>query len=185
MKEDRRSDQSVRLAQAKRDENLALLAEGIDPKAAREEKHQKEQTAKSNTLMLVASEWFEVKKTKITEEFAKDVWRSLELHIFPKLGNQPIGQIDAPTVIKVLRPIADRGNLETVKRLCQRLNEIMTFAVNTRNTGVIRHNSLIGIIPFLESLQTSAQSLEQRLCIRPCSVVKFVHASVATPKISS
>ena len=41
------------------------------------------------------------------------------------------------------------------------------------------------IIPFLESLQTSAQSLEQRLCIRPCSVVKFVHASVATPKISS
>jgi len=53
-------------------------------------------------------------------------------------------------------------------------------------SNAYRFDKAIGrVIPFLESLQTSAQSLEQRLCIRPCSVVKFVHASVATPKISS
>jgi integrase len=45
-------------------------------------------------------------------------------------------------VIDVINPVAARGNLETVKRLCQRLNEIMTFAVNT---GVIHHNPLAGI----------------------------------------
>ena len=45
-------------------------------------------------------------------------------------------------VIEAISPVAARGNLETVKRLCQRLNEIMTFAVNT---GVIHHNPLAGI----------------------------------------
>ena len=44
--------------------------------------------------------------------------------------------------ISAIEPAAARGNPETVKRLCQRLNEIMTFAVNT---GVIHHNPLAGI----------------------------------------
>ena len=50
-----------------------------------------------------------------------------------------------------------------------------------RNSGTISRE----LIPILESFQISAQSLEQRLCIRPSSVVKFIHASVATLKISS
>lgn len=121
---------------------LNLLAKGIDPLEARTIKDREEKDNKSNTLELVAAKWFEVKKTKITDDFAKDVWRSLDLHIFPKLGSQPISQIDAPKVIEAINPIAARGNLETVKRLCQRLNEIMTFAVNS---GVIQHNPLAGI----------------------------------------
>jgi len=121
---------------------LNLLAKDIDPIEARTSKSREEQASKTNTLELVAAKWFEVKKTKITEDFAKDVWRSLDSHIFPRLGSRPISQIDAPIVIEVINPVAARGNLETVKRLCQRLNEIMTFAVNT---GVIHHNPLAGI----------------------------------------
>jgi len=121
---------------------LNLLAKDIDPLEARTSKSQEEQASKTNTLELVAAKWFDVKKTKITADFAKDVWRSLDSHIFPRLGSRPISQIDAPIVIEVINPVAARGNLETVKRLCQRLNEIMSFAVNT---GVIHHNPLAGI----------------------------------------
>jgi len=42
----------------------------------------------------------------------------------------------------VLEPIAAKGSLETVKRLCQRINEVMTYAVNT---GVVENNPLSGI----------------------------------------
>jgi len=121
---------------------LNLLAKDIDPLEARTSKGREEQASKTNTLELVAAKWFEVKKTKITEDFAKDVWRSLDSHIFSRLGKYPISKIDAPMVIEAINPVAARGNLETVKRLCQRLNEIMTFAVNT---GVIHHNPLAGI----------------------------------------
>src|SRR5690606_8265284 len=73
---------------------------------------------------------------------AKSTWNSLELHIFPEIGNYPISQLTAPKMISILRPIALKGNLETVKRLCQRINEIMVFAVNT---GLIPQNNLAGI----------------------------------------
>ena len=133
---------SIRDVQDEHINCLNLLAKDIDPLEDRTSKGREEQASKINTLELVAAKWFEVKKTKITEDFAKDVWRSLDSHIFPKLGSRPISQIDAPIVIEVINPVAARGNLETVKRLCQRLNEIMTFAVNS---GVIHHNPLSGI----------------------------------------
>ena len=136
------SGTTLKLAREERDKCIALLAKNIDPKSHRIAEDRAKQVSTANTLELVAAKWFKVKKTKITEDFAKDVWRSLDSHILPKLGSYPISQIDAPMVIDVINPIAARGNLETVKRLCQRLNEIMTFAVNT---GVIHHNPLAGI----------------------------------------
>jgi len=136
------SGTTLKLAREERDKCLALLAKNIDPKSHRIAEDLERRSSNTNTLELVAAKWFEVKKTKITEDFAKDVWRSLASHIFPKLGSYPITQIDAPIVIEVINPVAARGNLETVKRLCQRLNEIMTFAVNS---GVIHHNPLSGI----------------------------------------
>nr|BFE91582.1 hypothetical protein GCM10020185_21180 [Pseudomonas brassicacearum subsp. brassicacearum] len=45
-------------------------------------------------------------------------------------------------VIKLLRPIEAKGSLETVKRVSQRLNEIMTYGVNS---GMIFANPLSGI----------------------------------------
>jgi len=41
-----------------------------------------------------------------------------------------------------LEPIAAKGSLETVKRLTQRLNEIMVYALNT---GLVSTNPLSGV----------------------------------------
>ncbi|GAL12544.1 phage integrase [Vibrio astriarenae] len=43
----------------------------------------------------------------------------------PYLAQTPINQITAPMVIELLRPIEAKGSLETIKRLSQRMNEIM------------------------------------------------------------
>ncbi len=45
-------------------------------------------------------------------------------------------------IIKLLRPIEAKGSLETVKRLSQRLNEIMAYGVNC---GLIFANPLSSI----------------------------------------
>ena len=133
---------TLKQARDTRDKYLSLLAENIDPKAHRDELNQQALLDTTTTLQVVANQWFEVKKTKVTADFALDIWRSLERHIFPLIGQRPISEITAPMAIAAIEPVAARGNLETVKRLCQRLNEIMTFAVNT---GVIHHNPLAGI----------------------------------------
>ncbi|PQJ89891.1 integrase domain-containing protein [Aliivibrio sifiae] len=119
-----------------------LVAQGIDPKEHRDEKKHQDQIIHEHTFFNVATEWFERKKDDITVDYAQDVWRSLELHIFPILKSTPVSQITAPMIIELLRPIEAKGSLETVKRLTQRLNEIMTYSVNC---GLIHANPLAGI----------------------------------------
>ena len=130
-------------ARVTRSEYQALLAQGIDPKFHRDKHLEAKKTIAANTLKKVAADWLCVKRSKVSSDHADDIWRSLALHIFPHVGQMPINLITAPLVIKVLKPIEVKGSHETVKRLCQRLNEIMTFAVNT---GIISGtNPLSGI----------------------------------------
>ena len=132
------------LAEARSNRKAAreLLARSIDPKEHRDEENRLNETALSNTLKHIATAWLDVKKAKISADHATDTWRSLELHIFPGLGKVPIHKITAVKTIEIINPIAAKGNLETVKRLCQRLNEIMVYAVNT---GLVDSNPLAGI----------------------------------------
>tara|TARA_R110001632_G_scaffold223624_1_gene355561 strand:- start:3608 stop:4795 length:1188 start_codon:yes stop_codon:yes gene_type:complete len=133
---------SLAKARKKTLENLELLQDEIDPKQQREEKEQAKKAIVTHKFINVAKDWFEVKKTEVSADYGEDVWRSLELHIFPQLGEKITSDILAPEVIAILKPLEAKGSRETVKRVNQRLNEIMVFAVNT---GVIEHNRLSGI----------------------------------------
>ncbi|MGR5325009.1 integrase domain-containing protein [Vibrio sp. PNB22_2_2] len=119
-----------------------LLAEGVDPQEKRKQEQQEHKAIHQHTFFNVANEWFEIKKGDVTADYAVDIWRSLELHIFTRLGEIPVREITAPQVIELLKPIEAKGSLETVKRLAQRLNEIMNFATNC---GLIHANPLTGI----------------------------------------
>jgi len=118
------------------------VAEGIDPKLAREGEKAAKRHSANAVFRKVSEEWFEVKKTEVTADYADDIWRSLELHVFKRLGETPVSELSAPMMIEVLRPVEKTGRLETVKRVNQRVNEIMNYAVNT---GLIHANPLIGI----------------------------------------
>jgi len=135
-------DISLAQARDKTKKARAMVAEGIDPKDQREKEEAQRKLEAGNTLFSVAEEWIALKKSRVTADHATDTWKSLEIHIFPKLARVPITEITAPGVIDVLRPIEAKGSLETVKRLCQRLNEIMVYATNS---GRIGNNPLAGI----------------------------------------
>ncbi len=134
----------VSLAQARKGSIAAreILAQGIDPKEKRDAVLQAKQAETEHTFRNVATEWFELKKDAVTPAYAEDIWRSLTLHVFPDLATTQISAISAPQVINLLRPLETKGSLETVKRLSQRLNEIMTYGVNS---GLIHANPLSGI----------------------------------------
>ena len=134
----------VSLAQARKKtlDAREVLASGIDPKEIRDAELQAKKAATEHTLQNVATSWYELKKDAVTPAYAEDIWRSLTLHVFPDLGGTPITSITAPKVISLLKPLETKGSLETVKRLTQRLNEIMTYGVNS---GLIPANPLTGI----------------------------------------
>ena len=134
----------VSLAEAReqRDRARALVSSNIDPQVHRRAAIQRKTAESSETLKQVASKWLEVKKSTVSADHATDIWRSLELHIFPDLEQVSIHEITAPKAIEALTPLAHKGSLETVRRVAQRLNEVMYFAVNS---GVIHANPTSGI----------------------------------------
>ena len=121
---------------------LALLANGIDPQVQAEVAEEEHQIALDSNFSTVAANWFQLKSKSVTPDYAKDIWRSLEKDVFPAIGEIPVQQIKARTLVEALEPIKARGALETVRRLVQRINEIMIYAVNT---GLIDANPASGV----------------------------------------
>lgn len=115
------------------------LVDDIDPKEERERELFKKKKAAQYTLINVAKEWLDWKKVEITEDHATKTWRSLERHVFPTLGDTPLEKITAHDVKVTLKPVEAAGNLETVKRLRQRLTEIMNFGLGS---GYVKANPL-------------------------------------------
>ncbi|MFL9797362.1 integrase domain-containing protein [Vibrio cyclitrophicus] len=134
----------VKLEQARKSALFAreLIAQGVDPQHDKEQKKQAHKAIHEHTFLNVTKDWFEIKKDTITPDYATDIWRSLDRHIFPHLADTPVKEITAPLVIELLKPIEAKGSLETVKRLTQRLNEVMNYATNC---GLVQANPLSGI----------------------------------------
>ncbi len=135
-------DLSMAQARELRKEARSLLAQGIDPQEHKKATVKQEEQNRRNTFRFVAEKWMEVKQTEVGPKTKHTIWSSLENHIFPVLGDVPIHQLNAPDTIQVLKPIAAKGTLETVKRLINRINQVMDFATNT---GILEHNPLAKI----------------------------------------
>ncbi len=135
---------ALSLADARRlrAEYLSLLANGIDPQIQAEVAEEQQKIVLNSIFSAVASNWFLLKSKSVTPDYAKDIWRSLEKDVLPAIGEIPVQQIKARTLVEALEPIKARGALETVRRLVQRINEIMIYAINT---GLIDTNPASGI----------------------------------------
>lgn len=125
-----------------RDQHLTTLAQGMDPQQQQEQASEQRQIELDSIFSTVTANWFRIKSRSVTEDYAKDIWRSLDKDVFPAIGEIPVQEIKARTIVEALEPIKARGALETVRRLVQRINEIMIYAVNT---GLIDANPASGV----------------------------------------
>ncbi|MBW4198560.1 tyrosine-type recombinase/integrase [Enterobacter cloacae subsp. cloacae] len=119
-------------ARKRRDEYRALVAAGIDPQHHQQQQRDAEAHRRTNTFRIVAADWYEMKKTQnLAANTIKDIWRSLEKYVFPDIGDMPVTDLTPRHFVNLLEPVKARGNLETLKRVLQRINEVMVFASNS------------------------------------------------------
>lgn len=107
---------SITDARRRRGEARERLATGVDPGQAKKAEHKAASLAISNTFELAAKEWYEEKKIEWTDHHSHHVWRRLEIYVFPTLGARPIGGIETPELVAILRMVAGQ-TLETAHRL--------------------------------------------------------------------
>ena len=112
-------------AHDRRDDARKLLAQGIDPSAARKEAKQ----ADAQTFETIAREWLARREVSAATA-TKDRWL-LEEHALPALGAKPITAITAADVLALLQGLEDRGLLETASRVRSTISAIFRYAVAT------------------------------------------------------
>lgn len=164
----------VGIADARRikDEYRSLVASGVDPTEYRKEQRQADETRRANTFQHVAAIWFEFKRgQQLAENTLRDIWRSLERDVLPAIGERPITSLTARDFIEALNPVAAQGKLDTVRRLAQRINEVMYYAVNA---GIIPANPAAKI-----SKAFIAPTTRHQPTIRPEELPDFMQALAA------
>ncbi|HHR4013760.1 TPA: integrase domain-containing protein [Salmonella enterica] len=125
---------SISLAEARqlREEAHLLLSKDIDPQEHKKTEQLRQKKATENTFEKIAGEWFKTKESAgLATHTLNDIWRSMSKYVFPHIGSMPISNITAQQFIGALEPTHAAGRLETVKRLSQRINEVMDYALNS------------------------------------------------------
>lgn len=126
-------------AREKRFTARKLLANGADPSSKRKEEKRRKAYNVENSFQVVAKEWFDVNKPKWTPDHAARLWRRLERHIMPCIGDRPIVEIKSLELLDVLRKVEKHGITETSHRLLQTCGVIFRYAVLT---GRIQYNPI-------------------------------------------
>jgi integrase len=89
------------------------------------------ETKKINTFDKVAHEWMSKQGPRWTEEHQTRVRRSLEIHVFPEIGQLPITEIDTITLLNALRKIEMQGKHEAASRARQRCEGVFRYGIQT------------------------------------------------------
>jgi integrase len=141
---------SLTEARKKRDGARDLLDSGKHP--TREKKVQKQRKAHEgeNTFEKVARKWLEIKEKGLNEKYRTQCLARMEQHVFTKIGDLPITDINIPDVVEVIEEIAKRGTIETAKRMKQIIGQVFRYA---SQRGLCKHNpaaDLRDILPATE-----------------------------------
>jgi hypothetical protein len=120
---------SLLKARQRRDKARELLADGIDPSAAKKEDKQALTAAAANTFEAVAREWLTKNAASRKETTQLKVTTWLEKDVFPFIGTMPIAKIGPRDVLGALRIMEGRGSLDSVQRVKQVCGQVFRYAV--------------------------------------------------------
>ncbi|CAK3238411.1 Prophage integrase IntA [Vibrio crassostreae] len=132
-------DVSLAQARKKRSEARSLVAEGIDPKVEKINQEEVERVALENTFECQSERWLSLKKNSTLESTYRKREQLLKKYLSPNLDHFPLTEIKPQLVTAILNPVAESGKIETVKRLCIIVNEVMRLGVAA---GIIEFNPL-------------------------------------------
>jgi len=110
-----------------------LLAEGVDPLAAKRAKRSRqiieaaEAEAKNVTFAQAAKRYYDFHSKQWSAEHKAQFVSSLETYVDPVIGALPVGTINLPLVLKVLLPIWETKNV-TASRVRNRIESVLDFA---------------------------------------------------------
>lgn len=88
--------------------------------------------AEGRSFEVVAREWLRVKVVPIrSPRHVTGIVSKLELYVLPSLGERSLRSITAPELLRVLRPIEEKGLYETAHRTLQICGQVFRYGIAT------------------------------------------------------
>jgi len=157
-------DTSLADARQRRDEARRKVAGGDDPSEARKaDRAAKALQAEASrlaeaglpgpgTFEFVARDWLNtIHGVRVSPGHAERTRIRLEQDAFPWIGRRPIGEIEAPELLQVLRRVEARGAIETAHRIKDACGQVFRFGIAT---GACLRNPAADLKDALRPVQT-------------------------------
>lgn len=122
---------SLAKARQRREKARELLAEGIDPSAAKKAEKAATAVAAANTFEAVAREFHATQASGWSPRYGARWIERMEKDLFPYLGKLTLPEITAPILLDALRRIEKRGANETAHTLRQTAGQVFRYGVQT------------------------------------------------------
>ena len=125
-------DTGLKAVREKRDQARRLIAQGVDPSAARRAEKASRSQAVTDSFEAVAREWHStVHVAQVSAGHAARTLIRLEQDVFPWLGGLSVGDIKPPQLLQTMRRIEARGAIETAHRALQACGQVFRYAIAT------------------------------------------------------
>ena len=122
-------DTGLKMAREARDKARQQIAAGIDPSVERKAAKEAVRLASLHSLDRVARAWLAHRAKAWTAGTLAAITASLETHVFPRLGDRPVSEVQPREIRDVVQTIEAAGASETAGRVFQRLRSIYRYAV--------------------------------------------------------
>jgi integrase len=106
-----------------------LLAAHVDPMAERKAEKTATKASTEHSFQTVAGLWLEHWQAEKSPRHVDATRRRMEANIFPMLGARPIGEIEAPELVAMVKAIETRGAADLAKRALENVGQIFRFAI--------------------------------------------------------
>ena len=125
-------DTGLKAVRQKRDQARRLLAQGVDPSAARKAEKASRYEVAVDSFEAVAREWHAtIHLAQVSAGHAARTLIRLEQDVFPWLGGMPVREIKAPQLLQAMRRVEARGAIETAHRALQACGQVFRYAIAT------------------------------------------------------
>lgn len=129
-------------AREKRNQARLLIHEGRNPSREQKAAELWQILDARNSFKSVALDFITKMGGRWSERHRASSIRRLEVYILPALGNRPIGKIEPPEVLEVLRKIEASGMRETTARVCTLCSQILKYGISC---GLCSRNAAAGL----------------------------------------
>jgi len=139
-------------ARERRYEARKALASGFDPGAVKKAEKRAVRIAAANSFALATQGWLDERKPYVTAGSWEKTKARFEKDVFPWLGKRPIGEIDAPEILSVLKRIDSRGARFTAHKVRSEISRVFRYGIKE---GYCKDDPAANLVKAIPPAQTT------------------------------